>query len=404
MGLSALGLAAFMLGGVLLAACSAGTSGAGHGATSLPKRGVPKRRTDATGTVWLCRPGLAPDPCTTSREATSVAADGSTTGQPAPLTAAASRFDCFYLYPTVSTETTDNADLTIQPVEREAARAQASRFSSVCRVWAPMYRQRTAASLAKGLGSDPAGDAVAYASVLLAWQDYLAHDNDGRPVIFIGHSQGAAMLIRLLHNQIDPDPALRKRMVSAIILGGNVQVPTGATVGGSFAHIPACTSATQTSCVIAYSSFPARPPKQSLFGRPGQGVSLQSGQTATTGMQVLCTNPADLAGGRGPLDPYFPSPSSSGSTSSTVASSASSTGASVATPWVTYPDLYTAQCQSAGGATWFQITDIGGADDARPRATETLGPTWGLHLDDVNLALGNLVAIVSTEEAAFGSG
>jgi predicted esterase len=31
----------------------------------------------------------------------------------------------------------------------------------------------------------------------------MAHDNHGRPIIFIGHSQGAAMLIRLLQNKID---------------------------------------------------------------------------------------------------------------------------------------------------------------------------------------------------------
>ena len=101
-----------------------------------------------------------------------------------------------------------------------------------------MYRQRTAASLAKGLGGDPTADQVAYQSLLSGWKDYLAHDNDGRPIIFIGHSQGAAMLIRLLRSQIDPNPRLRTQLVSAIILGGNVQVPKGKTVGGSFRHIP----------------------------------------------------------------------------------------------------------------------------------------------------------------------
>ncbi len=151
-------------------------------------------------------------------------------------------FDCFYVYPTVSAQRKDNANLKIQPAEIAVAIAQASRFSQVCRVWAPMYRQRTGASLQQGLGNDPAADQVAYDSLLSDWEDYLAHDNDGRPVIFIGHSQGAAMLIRLLRSQIDPHPALRKQMVSALILGGNVQVPKGKTVGGSFKHIPTCDS------------------------------------------------------------------------------------------------------------------------------------------------------------------
>ncbi len=344
-------------------------------------------RTDAAGTVWLCRPGLLHDPCAGDIDSTALLADGSTVSQPASP-AYEPKFDCFYVYPTVSTEPTDNADLKVQPVETDAAVAQAARFSQVCNVWAPMYRQRTASSLAKGLGNDPTADAVAYASVLAAWKDYLANFNHGRPVVFIGHSQGAAMLIRLLSSQIDPDPGLRRQLVSAIILGGNVQVPTGRDVGGSFQDIPGCQSASQTGCVIAYSSFSEQPPQDSLFGRPGQGVSLQSDQTVTTGVQVLCTNPADLAGGSGPLDPYF-------------AGTTSVAGKKITTPWVEYPDLYTAQCESARGATWLQVNDIGTASDRRPRVTETLGPTWGLHLDDVNLALGNLVQIVSHEEAAF---
>ncbi|HTN79059.1 MAG TPA: DUF3089 domain-containing protein, partial [Acidimicrobiales bacterium] len=55
--------------------------------------------------------------------------------------------DCFYVYPTVSTQAGPNADLTIEPAEKTVAEAQASRFSSVCNVWAPMYRQVTLSSL-----------------------------------------------------------------------------------------------------------------------------------------------------------------------------------------------------------------------------------------------------------------
>ncbi len=184
------------------------------------------------------------------------------------------------MYPTVTASgATSNTGTAVTPALEGAAVAQASRFSQVCNVWAPTYRQRTSASLAQGLGNDPAADQVSYESLLAGWKDYLAHDNDGRPIVFIGHSQGAANLIRLLRSQVDDDPALRDRMVSAIILGGNVQVPMGKTVGGTFAHIPACTRTSQTGCVIAYSSFSSAPPADSLFGRPGQGVSLQSGQT-----------------------------------------------------------------------------------------------------------------------------
>ncbi len=85
--------------------------------------------------------------------------------------------------------------------------AQASRFSQVCDVWAPMYRQATRGRACEaGAAVEPAVIATAYDSLLSAWKDYLAHDNHGRPVVFIGHSQGAAMLIKLLQSQVDPSP------------------------------------------------------------------------------------------------------------------------------------------------------------------------------------------------------
>jgi hypothetical protein len=338
---------------------------------------------DAAGVTWLCRPRQAGDPCLYPRGANAVAANGAKTAVPA-APASQSAFDCFYVYPTVTASAaTANTGTAVTPALEGAAVSQASRFSQVCNVWAPTYRQRTSASLAAGLGNDPAADEVSYESLLAGWKDYLAHDNNGRPIVFIGHSQGAANLIRLLRSQVDHDPTLRDRLVSAIILGGNVQVPKGKTVGGTFDHIPACTKETQTGCVIAYSSFSSPPPADSLFGRPGQGVSLQSGQTTTRGQQVVCTNPAALGGtGAAALTPYF-------------VSSASATGQT----WVTYPGLYTGTCESAAGATWLQITAR--ARDTRPVVAPTLGPTWGLHLDDVNLSLGNLVNDVMAEETAY---
>jgi hypothetical protein len=342
-----------------------------------------------SNTVWLCRPGQANDPCTTPLGATTVTSNGATTALPAKPNPAP-RFDCFYVYPTVSNELTDNANLRVQPAETGVAVDQAARFSQVCRVWAPMYRQRTELSLTtKALGGDPKGAKTAYDSLLSGWKDYLAHYNDGRPIIFIGHSQGAAILIQLLRSQVDPNPTLRARMVSAIILGGNVQVPTGKDVGGSFQHIPTCSSVAQTECVIAYSTFSSQPPSGALFSRPGQGVSLQSGQTAKVGQQVACVNPINFSSATGTLVPYF------------LRVTSPVPGVKVTTPWETFPGLYTAACESKDGASWLQINAAAVPGDPRPKVKDTLGPEWGLHLDDVNLALGNLVLDVAFEEAAF---
>jgi hypothetical protein len=328
--------------------------------------------------VWLCQPGLPADPCTEGLDTTIEDASGATH---VVDTAAAKNppIDCFYVYPTVSTETTVNANLAIQPAETDVAVAQASRFSQYCKVYAPMYRQVTLSGL---FHDTPAAAAEAYDDVQSAFLYYPKHYNRGRGILFIGHSQGSGILITLLKSLVDDKPAVRKLLVSAMLMGGNVTVPIGKTVGGSFSHIPACTSSTETGCVVAYSSFDQTPPLGSFFGRPGQGVSLLNGQTATAGLQVLCVNPAAPGGGAANLDPYFPSPSG-------------------ATPWVSYPDLYNAQCMSVGGATWLQVNTIVTPGDTRPVETQVLGPTWGLHLVDVNIALGDLVSLAGSEAAAY---
>ena len=136
------------------------------------------------------------------------------------------------------------------------------------------------------------------------------------------------MLIRLLKSQVDPKPAVRARMVSALLMGGNVTVPIGKTVGGDFKRIPACRSRSQTGCVVAYSSFLDPPPADS-------------------------------------------------------------------------PNQYSAHCQYKNGISWLQVNVIPHPGDPRPVVTQSLGPTWGLHLDDVNLSLGNLVSLVKSQAKAY---
>ena len=60
--------------------------------------------------------------------ATAVKGSGSTTASSSPTLPSAQKFDCFYVYPTVSTEQANNADLAIQPAELAVAASQASRL------------------------------------------------------------------------------------------------------------------------------------------------------------------------------------------------------------------------------------------------------------------------------------
>jgi DUF3089 family protein len=349
--------------------------------------GAASASAQASPTVWLCRPGLKRDPCELSLTTTVVHPNGkktterATAGKDPPV-------DCFYVYPTVSAQPTVNANLNVDPELIAVAENQAARFSQVCRVYAPVYPQLTLSAI--GRGASAQARATAYAGVLSGWKEYLAKYNKGRGVVFIGHSQGSGMLIQLLKSEVDPNPKLRRRTVSALLLGGNVTVPEGKKVGGDFQSIPACQSAKEMHCVVAYSMYGRQPPADGLFGRTRVGAGPDG-----SNLQVLCVNPTSFTG-TGSLRPYlrtraFPGP----------IGAAAGEPPSASTPWVEYPNLYRAQCQQGNGFTWLQVTDVGkpGAPRYQPRGS--LPPNWGLHLGDVNLALGNLVDLARQQAAAY---
>ncbi len=71
-------------------------------------------------------------------------------------------------------------------------------------------------------------------------------------------------------------------------------------------------------------------------------------------------------------------------------------------PTPTCPDLCSATCESAGGATGLQAGTL--TAGGRPLVSETPGPAWGHPLDDINRAPGDLVADVAAAEGSYGSG
>ena len=375
---------------VLLVA--AGCGSAEHAATTTTTSATTPR--DPSGTVWLCRPGESGNPCVTGLATTVVEPNGRTRVVPSSP-AKSPPVDCFYVYPTVSNQPTVNANLRAGLRESAVAITQAARFSQVCNVYAPVYRQITLGALDHPHRVTLAAARTAYGSVLSAFHDYLAHYNHGRGIVFIGHSQGATILIRLLQQEVDRDPALRKRLVSALVLGGNVTVGKGRTVGGDFAHIPACTSSTETGCVVAYSTFTSTPPANSQFGRTSSdaGVPLLTPRNASRSVQIMCVNPADPAGGAAPLDAYLPS---------FALGTLAPTAPSVTTPWVAFPGEYTGRCMTSGNATWLQVARRPGASG--PALARVEQPEIGLHVLDVNIALGNLVRLVRSQAAAYRHG
>ena len=341
--------------------------------------------------TWLCRPGANAGACAVDQSTSVIHADGRISRErfePASNPA----IDCFYVYPTVSIDPGGNSDMVAGPEERNVIRAQFARFQSVCRPFAPLYRQFTLTALRAAAAGKPitADRTIGYNDVLDAWNHYLKNDNRGRGVVLIGHSQGSGVLAQLMRNEIDGKP-IQSQIVSALLLGSNVAVPKGKDVGGAFKHMPLCRADSQTGCIVTYVSFRSTilPPADSRFGRV-QGDDMQAG----------CTNPAALAGGSAPLHAYL----------STGTHRWISTAATIDTPFVSVPGLLTARCVANENGAYLEITV--NADAADPRADEIPGdvmaagkpnPSWGLHLIDVHAAMGNLVALVGRQAAAYTS-
>jgi hypothetical protein len=388
---------------LIIAALLLCASGGANWAQEAPKPAAaahaPAAKNDyGNGENWLCRPGRQ-DACTVDLSTTVISASGKLTTENWAANPNAS-IDCFYVYPTVSNDPGGNSDMIPGPEEKSVVRAQFARFASVCRVYAPMYRQVTLTALRAALGGTPipVDRALAYNDVLDAWNYYLEHDNHGRGVVLIGHSQGSGVLTQLIKNEIDGKP-LQARIISALLLGTNLPVPKGKDVGGAFQHVPLCHAANQIGCVTTYVSFRAAapPPANSRFGK-----------VTGENMIAACTNPAALGGGSGELHAYMGAKGSGVAAAEAAPPDWVKPVQTIATPFVSVPGLLSSECVSNESGSYLAVSTHG--DPAGGRTSDIAGDVvvngqvlreWGLHLIDVNLAMGNLLDIVSQQAKAY---
>jgi hypothetical protein len=396
--------------------------------------------------VWLCRPGLPNNPCNqdaagnpqragpsfTNRYPTGGDVDLGATrvaagiSSPEPYaTPSGPAVDCFYVYPTVDVEPNPRRRVGSEPpVPQDQHMAttllQASRFARQCRIFAPVYRQATLSELAIAIATGTEPDFRAgLMDVEQAWLDYWDNHNVDlatgrrRGVVLIGHSQGAANLIRVAQEHIDGNPAMQDRIVSALLMGSPVTVPLdrpdggGGDPGTTFQHLPACqrpsaADPVPVGCVVSYSAFAQdgddTPVEGALFGR-----------STSPGHKALCVNPAALLSGSPgattPIDAYL------GTRRLFSASALDPTGAlgSLVAGYVVadhpsgyshYPDTFAGQCrfvEDAGGNwSWLNVT---GGDALLPPGAST--STLGLHNPELNLTHGNLAALVAAQTEAW---
>ena len=345
--------------------------------------------------AWLCLPDRL-DPCASDQTVTVVRANGATSHQPL-IPDADPKFDCFYVYPTVSLDETANSDMIAGPEERRVVHAQAARYRQHCRVFAPLYRQVTITALrALMMGQPMAADrALAFGDVRSAWATYLAEHNNGRGVLLIGHSQGSGMLSRLLSDM--DSPGERDQIIAAHLIGTNVARSVTDSTSGDFPWMPVCTHADQAGCLVSYVTFrrDVPPPAGSRFGHTGNA-----------GQHVVCVNPAGLLGHAESTHAIF---STEGVGTSSKPMTEWVAGQPLpTTSFTSAPGLIAAECVSHGGYDYLAIDVLGDPDD--PRVDDITGDVvvgdtrlddWGLHLIDMPVVMGDLVDLSARQYAVW---
>ena len=366
-----------MISGILLSVAAAAT-------TAQVPPAAPAAVNYALPNSWVCLPGRK-DVCSTPLPTTALNPNGYGSTGLSPV-AKDPPVDCFYVYPTVSTDKGLNSDLAVRE-EIGAAQSQFARFASVCRPFAPIYRQMTLGAVAaSAAGTDLRRQGeLAYSDVAAAWRTYLAKYNEGRPFVLIGHSQGSLMIQELIKREIEGKPVARQ-LVRAIIPGFNVYVPQGQRVGGTFKSTPLCASQSERGCVMTWVSFRDKnlPPEGAMFG------------FAPPGMTVACTNPARPGSTAWEkLDSYW-----NGRWSLPVAGGPIqwSTEGAPPTPYLRTEGLVSARCVNDGRLGYLSIRVNADPGDKRTdRVYGEIGmlgmfiPGWGMHLADMAAAQGDLI-------------
>lgn len=316
---------------------------------------------------WLCHPDRMPNPCQRGLETTVLVRDG---GRTVERPRAGRRdVDCFFVYPTASGQQRDNAVAEREENVLSTARRHAARLSQHCRVFAPLYRQVTSIGLAKiGTPAGARSGDIAYRDVLAAWNAYRAGPGRGRAAVLFGFSQGAIHLRRLIREQIDGDPAARRGLAGALLIGGNVLVRRGSDRGGDFRTVPLCRAPGQAGCVVAFSTWVTDPPPDTVFGAQGPfSDPWDAGFPTGDAYEVACTDPSRLAADPAPLRPLTDGDD---------------------TPFVVTPERFRARCERFGDAHVLRLRPLPGTP---PLDSDR---TWGTHGYDIALTAEKLAEIV----------
>lgn len=126
--------------------------------------------------------------------------------------------------------------------------SQASIFDPFGVLYAPYYRQVALGAFIAEDENMRGALALAYEDVLAAFDQFLALREE-RPILLVGHSQGAYHLLSVLHDRIAA-LELENELVAAYLIGWPLSVSGDLPQG-----LAPCAAPEQTNCVISWQTF-----------------------------------------------------------------------------------------------------------------------------------------------------
>lgn len=162
--------------------------------------------------------------------------------------------DVFFIHPTTYTQKDFiewNADINDEKLNLNTDNStilyQASVFNKRCRIFAPRYRQAHINAFYTNQDSAQIYFDLAYNDIKNAFEYYLEHFNNGRPIIIASHSQGTKHAGRLLKAFFENKP-LHKKLICAYIIG--MPIPEN-----YFSAIPVCKDSSETGCFVGWRTY-----------------------------------------------------------------------------------------------------------------------------------------------------
>jgi hypothetical protein len=161
-------------------------------------------------------------------------------------------------------------------------------YGDAGRLFAPFYRQASLYSYMTTREDARLAQDFAYQDVKRAFETFLRVSPPERPIVLVGHNQGAAHVLRILHDFFAEDPALRQRLAVAYVIDYPVPLDF---FDGPFATLTLCETDMDTGCIAAFGQF--QPGEEAIAERFTERLLVHDGTnfTSVRDRPLACINP-----------------------------------------------------------------------------------------------------------------